>query len=218
MKKLIVVAMLSTITMTAFLFSCSGDDAVTPAPSNLVSGVFLGDTIPINDTTMLQVDLSVDELTDGTVNGGLWVSWLYTTQLRERERVLHQLSLTHMPDGQTVHFNGTASITNPPPGKTIDQSGSRSIPDFNIPYHIGDSSKIAGRLSKYKVHELARLLESSSKIAELTYDRYQFWSQDLNLNNAKQTILTFKGDVITGLNAESFSDDDLRYANNHLIF
>jgi len=73
-------------------------------------------------------------------------------------------------------------------------------------------------LSKYKVHELARLLESSSKIAELTYDRYQFWSQDLNLNNAKQTILSFKGDVFTGLNAESFSDDDLRYANNHLIF
>ena len=114
MKKLIVVAMLSTITLAVILFSCSDDDAVTPAPSNLVSGVFLGDTIPINDTTMLQVDLSVDELADGSVNGGLWVSWLYTTQLRERERVLHQLSLTHMPDGQTVHFNGTASITNPP--------------------------------------------------------------------------------------------------------
>lgn len=204
--------------MTVILFSCSGDDGVTPGDAKLVSGIFLGDTIPINDTTMLQVRLSVDEQTNVRINGGLWVTWRYTTPLSDRERVLHHLTFTHMPDGQTVNFNGTASITNPPPSKTIDQSGSRSIPDFNIPYHIGDSSKIAGRLSKYKVHELARLLESSSKIAELTYDRYQFWSQDLNLNNAKQTILSFKGDVFTGLNAESFSDDDLRYANNHLIF
>ena len=57
MKKLIIVTIVSTITLAAVLFSCSGEDGVTPADATLVSGVFLGDTIPINDTTRLQVDL-----------------------------------------------------------------------------------------------------------------------------------------------------------------
>ncbi len=103
------------------------------------------------------------------------------------------------------------------PSKTIDQSGSRSFPEFNIPYYIEDSSKITEKLSGYKVAELAKLLESSNKIAELTYDRYQFWSKDHNLNNAKQAILSFKGDVFTGLDADTFTNDDLEYANEHLI-
>jgi len=147
MKKLLIVTLVSTITLAAILFSCSGDDAVTPAPFNLVSGVYMGDTIPINETTMLRVDLSVDEQADGTVNGGLWVSWLYTTQIDHRERVLHNLTFTRMPDGETVQFSGTASITNPAGEVHISGSiVSGSVIDFTATF--ADGRVVAGKMNR----------------------------------------------------------------------
>ena len=42
------------------------------------------------------------------------------------------------------------------------------------------------------------------------------WSQPFDLDNAKQSVLAFKGDVYTGLDAYSLSEDNLRYAQDHL--
>ena len=39
---------------------------------------------------------------------------------------------------------------------------------------------------------------------------------DFTLENARQAILAFKGDVYTGLQAETFSEDDFDFAQQHL--
>src|SRR5699024_11973135 len=39
---------------------------------------------------------------------------------------------------------------------------------------------------------------------------------DFNLDNARQAILAFKGDVYTGLDAQSLSAEDFDYAQQHL--
>ncbi len=103
------------------------------------------------------------------------------------------------------------------PSKTIEQSGKRVIGNFSTPYFADEAAMLAKSLSKLDKNKLADVLECSSRIAELTYDRYQFWNKDHNVKNAKQAILSFKGDVFTGLNAEVFSDSDLIYANKHLL-
>ena len=103
------------------------------------------------------------------------------------------------------------------PSKTINQSVGRNYDEYDLPYYLKESSEISRKLSKCKVKELGELLDTSNKLSELAYDRYQFWNIDHSLVNAKQAILSFKGDVYSGLDADSFSDEDLSYSNDHLI-
>jgi len=42
------------------------------------------------------------------------------------------------------------------------------------------------------------------------------WHAPFNLDNAKQSVLAFRGDVYTGLEAETMNDAQLRYAQKHL--
>jgi len=59
-------------------------------------------------------------------------------------------------------------------------------------------------------------MKVSTKIADLNFDRYEAWKKPFTPKNAKQAILAFKGDVYTGLDAESFKADDFKFAQNHL--
>ena len=56
----------------------------------------------------------------------------------------------------------------------------------------------------------------SPKLAELNSNRYHAWSLPFTAGNAKQSVLAFKGDVYTGLDADNLSQDDLQYAQEHL--
>ena len=42
------------------------------------------------------------------------------------------------------------------------------------------------------------------------------WSPEFTAENAKQALLAVKGDVYTGLDAESFAEDDFDFAQQHL--
>src|SRR5690606_38247773 len=46
--------------------------------------------------------------------------------------------------------------------------------------------------------------------------RFQDWSETFTPENARQAILAFKGDVYTGLEAETFTEADFDYAQQHL--
>ena len=55
-------------------------------------------------------------------------------------------------------------------------------------------------------------MKISDKLGTLNYVRFNDWKTPFTLNNAKQALLAFKGDVYTGLDAESFSNQDLKFA------
>jgi len=59
-------------------------------------------------------------------------------------------------------------------------------------------------------------MKVSVKIADLNFDRYESWDKTFTTSNAKQTALAFKGDVYTGLDAESFNAKDFKFAQQHL--
>lgn len=103
------------------------------------------------------------------------------------------------------------------PSKTIDQSSGRMLADYGQPYYIKESSVIASTLKRYSIAQLTELLKISKNLAELTYDRYQFWNPYHNPSNSKQALLSFKGDVFTGLDAETMTNDELAYSNDHLF-
>ena len=56
----------------------------------------------------------------------------------------------------------------------------------------------------------------SEKLSKLNYDRYKSFPTSLNLDNAKQAILAFKGDVYSGIDASSMSQDELEFAQDNL--
>jgi cytoplasmic iron level regulating protein YaaA (DUF328/UPF0246 family) len=59
-------------------------------------------------------------------------------------------------------------------------------------------------------------MKVSDKIAGLNVARFEQWSETFTQENARQAILAFKGDVYTGLEAESLDDDGFDYAQKHL--
>lgn len=56
----------------------------------------------------------------------------------------------------------------------------------------------------------------SPKLAQLNFERFLSWQLPFNLDNAKQAVLAFKGDVYTGLDAYSLSEKELQTAQMDL--
>ncbi|MCL4117056.1 UNVERIFIED_CONTAM: hypothetical protein GTU68_062082 [Idotea baltica] len=59
-------------------------------------------------------------------------------------------------------------------------------------------------------------MQLSDKLATLNAVRFQEWNLPFTTENAKQAVLTFKGSVYLGLQAESMSAQDLTFAQEHL--
>ncbi|MBN8124731.1 YaaA family protein, partial [Vibrio vulnificus] len=64
--------------------------------------------------------------------------------------------------------------------------------------------------------DVSELMSVSDKIAGLNVARFAQWSETFTLDNARQAIFAFKGDVYTGLEAETLSPQDLDFAQQHL--
>jgi uncharacterized protein len=103
------------------------------------------------------------------------------------------------------------------PSKTIDESSQSSVTTHTIPVNLTKSDQLVKIIRKMELAELSEKMEISSKLAQQTYDRFQFWNKHHELSSSKQAVLSFKGDVYTGLNSSSLSESDLLYSQNHLI-
>ena len=71
-------------------------------------------------------------------------------------------------------------------------------------------------LKKLKSIEVQSLMNVSATIAELNTDRFNKWSLPFSLENAKPAIHAFKGDVYTGMDASSLTEDELNFAQESL--
>lgn len=79
-----------------------------------------------------------------------------------------------------------------------------------------EASRLIKMLRELSYPEISRLLEINNKLTQINLDRYLQWHQPFTLENARQTILLFDGEVFRGLNAASFSEEEFLYAQNHL--
>ncbi len=102
------------------------------------------------------------------------------------------------------------------PAKTLDFDTSPITNEFTQPEFLKDSRKLILELKKLTPAEVPSLMKISDKLGTLSYLRFGEWKTPFTLNNAKQALLAFKGDVYTGIDAESFSKQDLMFAQKHL--
>jgi cytoplasmic iron level regulating protein YaaA (DUF328/UPF0246 family) len=101
------------------------------------------------------------------------------------------------------------------PSKTLDFEEPR-FKEYSEPDFLGESQELVEILKKKKVKDLKALMSISDNLAVLNAQRYEAFEQPFTLDNAKQAVLAFKGDVYTGLNSDELNKEDLRFAQDHL--
>ena len=101
------------------------------------------------------------------------------------------------------------------PAKKLDYDTPAKTKTSTMPDFLEHSQILIDRLREFSAMDIAELMHLSMKLAELNFDRYEDWSLPLSTENAKQAMFAFKGDVYTGLDAESFSSADIKFAQKH---
>ena len=102
------------------------------------------------------------------------------------------------------------------PAKTLDYDTPPVTRTHTKPAMLKQSKQLIDILRDYSALDLAELMKLSMKLAELNFDRYHDWQTPFTAKNAKQAALAMKGDVYTGLDAESMTAEDFAFAQDHL--
>lgn len=102
------------------------------------------------------------------------------------------------------------------PAKTLDFTTPPTTQAYDTPRFLVQSQQLIDLAKQLSPAEISALMKISDKLGVLNFERFHDWHTPFTLDNAKQAILAFKGDVYTGLDAESMSADDLAWANQHL--
>jgi cytoplasmic iron level regulating protein YaaA (DUF328/UPF0246 family) len=102
------------------------------------------------------------------------------------------------------------------PAKTLDYETQITTKKSTQPAMLDSSQVLIDELRALSPQDISELMHISDKLGTLNYDRFQQWSQPFTKDNAKQTIFAFKGDVYNGLDADSFSSDEIGFAQKHL--
>ncbi len=102
------------------------------------------------------------------------------------------------------------------PAKTLDYETPPQTSKATQPALLSRAENLVEDARKLSPEQIGKLMGVSENIANLNHERFMNWGQPFTLDNAKQSVLAFKGDVYTGLDAESMKSDDLAFAQKHL--
>ena len=102
------------------------------------------------------------------------------------------------------------------PAKTLDFETPPITREHTQPGFLDDSAQLIDALRKLEPDQVGKLMSISAKLAVLNSNRYFAWQRPFDLENAKQAIFAFQGDVYTGLDADRLTDAELAFAQDHL--
>jgi cytoplasmic iron level regulating protein YaaA (DUF328/UPF0246 family) len=102
------------------------------------------------------------------------------------------------------------------PAKTLDFDTPPTTERFTQPQYLDHSQELITQLRELTPAQIGELMHLSDKLSGLNAARFGSWTPAFTPQNAKQALLAFKGDVYTGLQAETLSETELSYAQDHL--
>ncbi|SMN11212.1 UPF0246 protein YaaA [uncultured Candidatus Thioglobus sp.] len=101
------------------------------------------------------------------------------------------------------------------PSKTQDFNPS-DMNEYTKTRQIEQSQVLIDILKNKTQAEIGELMSISEKLAVLNFERFQTFKTPLTLDNAKQALFAFKGDVYSGIDASSLDVQDLAFAQKTL--
>ncbi|RLA46651.1 MAG: peroxide stress protein YaaA [Gammaproteobacteria bacterium] len=102
------------------------------------------------------------------------------------------------------------------PAKKLDFDSSFTIKPFSDADFLEDAEELIGQLRELTPPGVSELMKISDKLGDLNFGRYLNWDKNLTLDNARQALLAFKGDVYIGIDADSMTEKDLQWAQDRL--
>ncbi|AZG74236.1 peroxide stress protein YaaA [Shewanella livingstonensis] len=102
------------------------------------------------------------------------------------------------------------------PAKTLDFENAPITNAFTQPSLLKQSQALVDVCRTLTPMDIASLMKVSDKIAGLNAARFADWKPPFTLNNAKQAIFAFRGDVYTGFDADNLSELQRVSCQKHL--
>lgn len=102
------------------------------------------------------------------------------------------------------------------PAKNLDFDSKPHTETHSEPQFLTQSQLLIDELKELDTAQVATLMKLSDKLAALNVGRFNEWQTPFSLDNAKQAVLAFNGDVYTGLDAASLDEKGLAFAQKHL--
>ena len=102
------------------------------------------------------------------------------------------------------------------PAKNLNERTPAPTAQHTQPALLGEAEKLMAQLRPLAPQDLAALMHVSDKIALLNAERNAAWHTPFTLENAKQAVYLFNGDVYEGLDAASLPEAAIDYLQQHL--
>jgi len=102
------------------------------------------------------------------------------------------------------------------PAKSLDFETQLPIKNCSVPDFLTESKIINQLLKKKSPSQLKSLMSISDKLAELNWNRNNSFKTPFDSDNSRPSIFTFNGDVYSGLDPFSLSEDQINKAQNSL--
>lgn len=95
------------------------------------------------------------------------------------------------------------------PAKSLDFETKANTNLYTQPRFLEQSAKLNKKLKTLSRKKLSDLMKISDDLANLNYERNQNWQTPFELENAKQAIFSFTGEVFRGIDVTTLAEDKL---------
>ena len=102
------------------------------------------------------------------------------------------------------------------PAKSLDFETQSTSQNYSEARFLKESDALIKQLRKLSTDEIADFMGISPKLSQLNFERFVNWQLPFNMENAKQAILAFTGDVYTGIDASTLNETELQTAQTDL--
>ncbi|CAM1347314.1 peroxide stress protein YaaA [Tenacibaculum insulae] len=95
------------------------------------------------------------------------------------------------------------------PAKSLDFENKANTDLYTQPRFLEQSAKLNKKLKTLSRKKLSDLMKISDDLASLNYERNQNWKTPFDLENAKQAVFSFTGEVFRGIDVATIAEDKL---------
>lgn len=102
------------------------------------------------------------------------------------------------------------------PAKSLNFESKAPTQEFTQPIFLKEAERLSKILKKKSARSLSKLMSISPALGQLNFERNQNWELPFDLDNSKQAVYAFTGEVYRGLDANNIPLEDLSFLQEHL--
>ncbi|SAI73907.1 Protein of uncharacterised function (DUF328) [Bordetella ansorpii] len=103
------------------------------------------------------------------------------------------------------------------PAKKLDYDSPVHVQTHTQPLFVDQAAALIKVLKTKTAEDISGLMDLSPALSELNVSRYAAWKKTFTQANSRQAVLAFNGDVYEGLQADSLSERQLEWAQEHVV-